>query len=248
MMCSIRSCLFWFVIGACLVAYNECSAKDVNYSDRGDRFEGVITRKDISGDYFNLLGIQIVNGEHFDPSSSHVNLSFWNPSPANIHIEVFHPKKNYWMFPKKENYAGGSQVFTWPVETVIKPLKLNVAELHVRVKDISRNLFSPARIFTGTQTMKGNTYRFSFESEGGVELKGSILREDNNILMPVKQFELVEDYPGVVCITWDGLDQKGEKVPTGVYRLCLKGSIYLRESEEPLTRDIAFMHNQNIYE
>jgi len=54
MMCSIRSCLFWFVIGACLVAYNKCSAKDVNYSDRGDRFEGVITRKDISGDYFNF--------------------------------------------------------------------------------------------------------------------------------------------------------------------------------------------------
>ena len=150
------------------------------------------------------------------------------------------------MFPKKENYAGGTQVFTWPVETVIKPLKLNVAELHVRVKDISRNLFFPARIFTGTQTTKGNTYCFTFKSEGGVELKGTILQEDNNILTTVKQFELVEDYPGVVCISWDGLDQKGEKVPTGVYRLWLKGSINLRESAEPLARDISFMHSQNI--
>ena len=224
-------------------------AIDVNYSDRGDRDEGVRS-KPVGGSDFKLLGIRVNEGGHLDQSSSQINLSFWQPSPENVTIKVWEPKTNYWMIPHqnqtKSNKDSNIISFSWPIDPVIKPLNLDITKLQILVKNETENLYYPAQLFTRTHAAQGKNYQFIFKSEGGVSLEGTISRVDKNIPDPVAHIELEEEYPGIVNIAWNGLDISGKEVPTGIYQLSLKGRIYLSESSESI-KDyiIKFIHMNN---
>jgi len=238
---------------ACLVNLSSGSlatAQGVAWRDRGDRFEGVISSREVAGGYFDLLGVhletggQALSGGELAPSSTTLNISFWLPAPETVSIKVWEPKKNYWMVPHQKSFAAGKQSFSWPVATVVKPLKLPVDRLQVLVSNSQETLYYPAQLYARAPSSEKKRYRFSFESKGGVELKGAFWRKAGDRLVAVKPFTLVEDFPGVIHVSWDGLDQAGKKVPSGIMHLRMEGAIFLSESDERINLDIPFWHEQ----
>jgi hypothetical protein len=227
-----------------LVSGNLSLAQDVSWRDRGDRFEGVISRREVAGGYFDLLGVHLEAGGELAPPLTILNISFSLPTPENISIKVWEPKKNYWMVPHQKSFAAGKQLFSWPLSPVVLSLKLPIERLQVLVSNSQETLYYPAQLFTRLQPSEKKRYRFSFESKGGVELKGAFLRKAGDKLISVKPIALVEDFPGVMQVTWDGLDQTGKKVPAGIVHLRLEGAIFLSESDEKINLDIPFWHEQ----
>ena len=252
-MLSIKPNLSWLIITTWLILFTIDSrtfALDVNYSDRGDRFEGVYRSKPVSGGYFNLLGIRVNEGGQLNQSSSQIDLSFWQPSPEQVTIKVWEPRINYWMIPHQNQtkYDKNSKIisFSWLIDPVIQPLDLDITKLQILVKNETQDLYYPAQLFTGTHTAQGKNYLFSYDCKGGVDLKVTISRIDKNIPEPVRDFEYEDEYPGIINIPWNGLDESGKEVSTGIYQLSMNGSIYLSESSESIKgRTIKFIHRNN---
>jgi len=218
------------------------TARDVFWADRGNRFEGVITDRNVSGGLFELLGIQTEYEDKLDRSASNLTVSFSLPAPTTINLKVWEPHTNYWMVPKQKDFPSGHQSFSWPVSMVLEPLGLDLAKLKVLVTDTAETMYYPAHLFTGIRKIGTKRYRFTFESKGGFELKGTISRQIGNMLIPVKFFDLLEDYPGILEIEWDGLDDKGGPVQSGIMHLQLEGFLYLADSDSDLVFNLQFWH------
>jgi hypothetical protein len=123
---------------------------------------------------------------------------------------------------------------------------LNLEQLQVLVANENETLYFPAQLFTSTAAAADRHYRFTFDSKGGVELTGTIVREFGKELQPLKKFVITEEYPGKVHVLWEGKDGEGREVPAGVCRLQLQGTIFLSDSEETLTLDVRFMHRGKV--
>lgn len=223
----------------------QLGAQDLSWQDRGDRYEGVVAR-DISGGYFTLLGVQLEGGEQLQAGAARLQISFWLPSPQTLNIRVWEPRSNYWMIPHAKKFSAHAQSFAWPLTPVIRGLNLNLELLQVLVANENETLYFPARLSTAAPALSEPRYRFTFDSKGGVELEGVIVREAGKALQPLKSFAINEEYPGTVRVRWDGKDSEGRLAPEGVYRLQLKGAIYLNDSEEAMALDIRFMHRGNV--
>lgn len=241
-MLTMKSYLTNFFIIICLILLTPCStlvAENLYYSDRGDRYEGIKTEKPVSGGYFKLLGIKIDDGCQVDPSSPELTLSFCLPSPDTINIKVLYPGKNYIMVPKKKEFSEGT--FSWPTEPVVKPLKLDTTQFQILVRNSTEELYFPARLATPKSSLRPiKQYQFTFETPGSVDFNVSILREDNDERVLVRQFKLTTRSPGIVPIIWDGQDDSGKKVSSGTFILRLEGSLRLKNSIEPREEEVPF--------
>jgi hypothetical protein len=218
-------------------------AQGTNWRQRGDRFEGVITSRDISGGYFSLVGVHLEGQGELRRDSDRLSIVFWQPSAQKLKVKVWDPDSNYWMVPTRRNYEGGRQVFTWPTTEVLKPLGLNYGKLKVLVTDSAETVVYPSALVSQLSNAGTKSYRFVFDSKGGVQLDGRIIRETGGQPQLLKQFRVIENYPGTVHIRWDGRDRSGNPVAAGLLRLQLEGDIYLSDSEDYITSDIQFQHH-----
>lgn len=240
----MKSYLTNFFIIICLILltpYSTLVADNLYYSDRGDRHEGIKTEEPISGDSFKLLGIKIDDGCQIDPSSPELTLSFYLPSPDTIYIKVLHPDTNYMMVPKKKNFSEGNNTIWWPTEPVVKPLKLDITQFQILVRDSTETLYFPARLFTQKSSQRPiKQYQFTFETAGSVDFNVSIFREDNDERVLVKQLKLATRSPGIVPVGWDGRDNSGKKVSSGTFILRLEGLLRLTNSIETKEKEVPF--------
>lgn len=228
-------CLFLLTVSSILVA------ESIYYSDRGDRYEGIKTEKHVSGGYFKLLGIKIDDGSQVDPSSTHLNLSFCLPSPDTVNIKVLHPGTNYIMVPKKKDYSEGNNTFIWPTESVVKPLKLDITQFLILVRNSTETLYFPARLSTQKSSQQPiKQYQFTFDTNGSIDFDVFILREDNDERVIVRRLKLVTRSPGIVPVNWDGLDDSGKIISNGTFILRLEGSLRLKNSIEPREEEVPF--------
>ncbi len=152
-------------------------ARDVFWADRGNRFEGIITDRNVSGGLFELLGIQVEGEDKLDRTASNLTVSFSLPAPTTISLKVWEPHTNYWMVPKQKDFPAGYQSFSWPVSMVLEPLGMDFTKLKVLVTDTAETMYYPAHLFTDIRKIGAKRYRFTFESKGGFELKGTISRK-----------------------------------------------------------------------
>ena len=219
------------------------SAQGLNWRQRGDRFEGVVTRRDISGGYFSLVGVHLEGVGKLRPQAGRLSIVFWLPAAQQVHVKVWEPGTNYWMVPARKKYNSGRQLYSWPATDVVKPLSLDYRKLRVLVTDSRETIVYPAALFTHPGDTGPKTYRFLFDSKGGVELSGKIFRDTSGRQVVFKRFEVIADYPGIVQIRWDGRDQSGNSVEAGMLRLQIEGEIFLSDTDEYITTDIRFRHD-----
>lgn len=215
------------------------AAAGVQWSDRGNRYEGVIGERDVSGGYLKLVGLSLGPGPK-TPRAEVVRLGFRLPRAARLQVRVWEPESNYWMVPHTREYAAGEHYFEWPAGDVLRPLGLGVKRLLPLVAVEEGSLHVPARLGTGSAAAAGEGYRFWFDSRVGVEAKAAI-RDGRNGAVVVR-FEVIEDYPGLLRLDWDGRATGGEVVPAGELELYLEGVLLLSDSDRPFSTSLRFLH------
>lgn len=217
-------------------------AASLNWKQRGDRFEGVVTSRDISGGYFNLVGVHMEGTGKLNPQAGRLSVQFWLPTAQKVHVKVWEPGTNYWMVPSRKKYNSGRHIYSWPATDVVKPLSLDYRRLRVLVYDSTETTVYPAALYTHPIDIGHRTYRFLFDSKGGVELQGQIIRDTGGRQVILRKFSINEDYPGIVQVRWNSRDQAGKPVKAGVLRLHIDGDIFLSDTDDYITTDIRFRH------
>lgn len=220
--------------GSAAAAQKSCPA--CGWSDRGDRFEGVDDREQVSGGSFELQSVHYLRPAEAASGGQKLHLYFWLPEAGALdELRVAQPGRYYRMEPKRKQYDGGLQTFTWPRGDVIDPLGLSIDALFARLR--AGDVYIPALVSTG-QPSVATGYGFVFESGAGIDADCTVVGEDDTA---VKTFECFEDYGGMITIEWDGLDDAGSPADDGLYRLQIEGDM-LAETIRPLETSIEFRH------
>ena len=210
------------------------------WADRGDRFEGVDDREQVSGGSFELQSVHYLRPGEAAGSAKELHLYFWLPEAGSLdEVRVAQPGRYYRMEPKRKQYEGGLQTFAWPRGDVIDPLGLSIDALFARIRE--GDVYIPALVSTGKPAaMKG--YAFVFESGAGIDADCTVTGGDG---APVKTFECFEDYGGMITIEWDGRDGDGNPAADGLYRLEIEGDM-LAETIRPLETSVDFRHRNGL--
>lgn len=233
----------------CLLAGTAASAQEVcatcKWSDRGDRFEGVEDREQVSGGSFELLSVHYLRPPEPGEGDS-LHLLFWLPEPRELdEIRVSQPARYYKMEPKLKQYGQGLQDFTWPRGEVIDPLGLSPDALYARIR--SGDVYFPALLSPHRPAAPPGGYAFVFESGAGIDADCTIARQDDGTSEEVRTFECFEEFGGTIAIEWDGLDAAGGAVADGLYVLRVEGDM-LAETIRPLETHVVFRHRQRLEE
>lgn len=209
------------------------------WRDRGDRWEGIVEREQISGASFQLLGVHRRPLPEAAVEGELLYLSFWPPAPpAPAAIEVWQPARLYRMRPAPQAPGAGRQEFAWPRGEVIDRLGLSVASLYARIR--SGEVYHPALLSTRAGQSPEEGYTFFFLAGAGIDAECTIVRRGEEARV-LQRFECFEDLGGTMAIEWDGRDGRGQPVPPGVYVLDIEGEM-LAETFRPLRRRVSFWH------
>ncbi len=227
------------VMALTLVFGTAAGAGDLEWKDRGDRWEG-IRGKDTSGG-FEFLGVYAEPGTR-KRGAEKLWLSVPLSRAAEMQVTVWEPASGYAMVPKQESFGGGA-AFSWRRAGVLAPAGIEADQLYVRASHPEENLYYPARLTTADPPGEVSRYVFRFRSGGGVELEVTIAREEEDKrLVEVVMRRRDEDLGGVLDFVWDVRGAGGRAQPPGVYHLKLKGTVFAR-TDEPQDVDIPFVHD-----
>ena len=205
----------------CAAAWSQCPP--CKWSDRVNRFEGVVTRPN-SGGCCELLGVHYKRADALTENAKLLYLHFWVPADSSPEIFVWQPDLNYLMIPKSQRYQPGLQHFFWPRGDVLAPLGIQPDSLYLRVRGPGK-VYYPALLSTSERPKALGSYAFVLESGDSLNVMCTIEREVEGRLTAVRHFAHSEAFGGVFTLEWDGRDDRGQKVPGGVYVLHLKGTL-----------------------
>ncbi len=225
--------------GPAALAQGKCET--CGFADRGDRFEGVDDREQVSGGSFELQSVHYLRPAEAAAGGQEMHLYFWlSEAGALEEMRVAQPARYYRMEPKRKQYDPGLQTFAWPRGEVIDPLGLSIDALFARVR--AGDVYIPALVSTGAPAAAKGGYAFVFESGAGIDADCTVAGKDG---APVKTFECFEDYGGMITIEWDGRDAAGNPAADGLYDLRIEGAL-LAETIRPLETSVAFRHRGSL--
>lgn len=215
------------------------------WAERGDRWEGVVEKEQISGGSFELVSVQYRHPSEPADRGDRLHLVFWLPEPLELdEIKVWQPDRLYSMEPSKKRYGKNRQTFDWPRGEVVDRLGLAIGSLYTRIR--SGAVYYPALL--STREVPGATagYELVFQSGAGIDATCTIDRVspprspqgDGGV---IRSFECFEEAGGTITIEWDGHDAEGRMAPAGVYVLKIDGEM-LAETLRPLRQRYSFWH------
>lgn len=98
---------------ACSAALAQEPSDPCKWTDRGDRWEGVLDRQPVSGGSFELVSVHYQRPPEAAAESDQLHLLFWLPEQEELdEIEVWQPARLYRMEPARKQYGEGRQSFT----------------------------------------------------------------------------------------------------------------------------------------
>ena len=227
-------------IGTCaILALTAAAAADLSYSDRGDRHEGVIGEKLVSGAWFELIGVQLITEPPSAATDSPMQVVFCLPEPGeSVSIKVWEPERNYVMRPKQNRYAAGRQVFVWPRGPVLAELQLQRDELRPLVRDRDSGRYYPAAVQQADDLGATSGYRLVFMASAGVNLEWEMHAEIAGRTVTVARSAEHSRFSGEVAVQWNGRLPNGEPCPPGEIFLHLEGTV----SNRYIDHDLIFVH------
>lgn len=236
-------------LGTILAVFSVCSAAAAQevcdtcgWADRGDRFEGVESREQISGGSFELVSVHYLRPPEAAAAGPQMHLYFWLPEARQLdEIRVSQPARYYRMEPARKQYGEGLQDFAWPRGEVIEPLGLSVDALYARLR--AGDVYVPALLSTRPPAAATGGYAFVFESGAGIDADCTVTRQDD--AATVRSFECFEKYGGMVTIEWDGHGDDGKPAADGLYVLGIEGDM-LAETIRPLKTSVVFRHRGHL--
>lgn len=231
------------LLSTCSAAPAQEACDTCGWADRGDRFEGVVSREQISGGSFELVSVHYLRPPEAASAGSQMHLYFWLPEARQLdEIRVSKPAVYYRMEPARKDYGEGLQDFAWPRGEVIAPLGLSVDALYARLR--AGDVYVPALLSTRDPAAANGGYAFVFESGAGIDADCTVTRRDD-AAAAVRSFVCFEEYGGMIAIEWDGRGDDGKPAADGLYVLEIDGDM-LAETIRPLKTSVAFLHRGHL--
>ncbi len=221
------------------------AASDLDYQNRGDRFEGV-RPKPVSGYDIEVISVLADYHEPADQLPDQLRIKFHLPGQTTVHLTVREQDYRlfYWLDrvkPVKEWQAKSANEFTWSTEAVLRQLdhKLNMYELGVLIRlkretPASVEDIAPAILYHAMPPEKIGGYLFTMKTNGDARLSCKVYREGEPAELMTQAFRRI---PGgrPFTIRWEAAD-----VPEAQYTLVCNG--YFLDNNQPVQQAVRFFH------
>ena len=225
-----------------LVSLTNLAYGDLDYKNRGDRWEGIAPHP-VAGADIELLSALIQHREKWQPLPNKCKVKFYLPDAIEVNLKVqeLRPRHFYKMdrVIPKPTWKQGVNNFEWSTNEVIDPLRLNIAKLGVVARlqstvNKKAEHVAPVLIYHDSTPTNINGYRFAFKVGGNAKLNYKIYQEDSRKL--IIEEELGKQSVGTpFVISWDS-----KQAVAGTYKLVVKG--YFLNDFRKIRQDVYFYH------
>jgi hypothetical protein len=244
-------CLLNSAVGCVLILVPSQSQAqaDLEYQDRGNRFEG-IRSSPVSGYDIELVSSVIDYGERLDRMPDTLNLRFFANRAEEISVTVreIDNRHFYWLDrvrPETPWASGRPNTFGWDTTRVLQRIAppLDVADLGVLVR-VGRPQPSadervlPVAIFATAEPTKVNGYMFAFKPCCDTNVSCSLHAEGSEKVLATQIFRRTPGSRPFTCRV------DAAALAPGSYRLVLVG--YLTGTNQRVRQVVRFTHRPNL--
>ena len=236
----------WLLLGVLIGPLPLWADADLDYQNRGDRFEGV-KPKPVSGYDIEVISVLADYHEPAERLPDQLRVGFYlqRHTPVYLTIREQDYRLYYWLDrvkPAKEWQAKSVNEYTWSTGAVLRQLdqKLNPYELGVLIRlgretPAENEEIAPAILYYHAQPPeKINGYLFTMKTNGDARLSCKIFRGKEPTEIMTQVFRRI---PGgrPFTVHWDaGSAQEGQ------YALVCNG--YFLDTNQPLRQTVRFFH------
>ena len=239
----------WLVLAVLLAPLPLWADANLDYQNRGDRFEG-IKPKPVSGYDIELLSVLVDYQEPSDQLPDQLRVAFHLPIRTAVQLTVREQdyKLYYWLDqikPATPWQPNALNEFTWPTGAVLRQLdqKLNLYDLGVLVR-LGRDTpaknedIAPAILYHAQPPDKINGYLFTMKTNGDARLSCKMFRGKESAELMTQTFRRI---PGgrPFTVRWDAGNAK-----EGRYVLACNG--YFLDTNQHLGQTVQFFHRPTV--
>lgn len=239
----------WLLLGVLIIPLPLWADADLDYQNRGDRFEGV-KPKPVSGYDIEVISVLADYREPAERLPDQLRVGFFLQSQTPVHLTVREQdyRLYYWLdkvTPAKGWQAKSMNEYTWPTAAVLRQLdqRLNPYELGVLIR-LGRDTpaenedIAPAILYHAQPPNKISGYLFTMKTNGDARLSCKVLRgKESTELMT----QTIRRIPGgrPFTVRWEtGGAQEGQ------YALVCNG--YFLDTNQPLHQTVRFFHRTSV--
>jgi len=224
------SSIITFLFIPCLLAWSACLYADLEYKNRGDRFEGKRSVP-VSGAYIELISATVDEPTGTEGLPEHLRVKFFLPHtiPVFITVRELKNKHYYWLDkvkPRKRWRPGFDNQFSWSSTEVLQHLDaMKLAKLGalVRLEEENRSMkerVAPAVFYSSVSPTHVKAYRFVFILGRVASLRCRIIKIDT------PDEPLFHEYRRkALAIKPMFLDWDSSEATEGWYRLTIDGRV-----------------------
>jgi len=239
----------WLVLGVLLAPLPLWADANLDYQNRGDRFEGV-KPKPVSGYDIEVISVLADYQEPATQLPDQLRVGFYLPSqiPVQLTVREQDYRLYYWLDkvkPAKGWQARAVNEYTWPTGAVLRQLdqKLNPYELGVLIRlgrdtPAENEEVAPAILYHAQPPDKIRGYLFTMKTNGDARLSCKVLQGKESAELMTQAFRRL---PGgrPFTVRWEaGGAQEGQ------YSLVCDG--YFLDTNQPLRQTVRFFHRPTV--
>lgn len=236
-------------IGVLIVPLQLWAEANLDYQDRGDRFEGV-KPKPVSGYDIEVISVLADYQESATQLPDQLRVGFYLQSQTSVHVTVREQdyRLYYWLDkvePAKGWQARSVNEYSWPTKAVLRELdpKFNPYELGVLIRlgkgtPTENEEIAPAILYHARAPEKITGYLFTMKANGDARLSCKILRGTESTVLMTQAFRRL---PGgrPFTVRWDAVGTS-----EGHYSLVCSG--YFLDTNQPLRQSVQFFHKPTV--
>ena len=241
------------VLAAAVLSGSALAQSNLDYRNRGNRFEGVRPLP-VSGYTIELLSFRATYDEPLPAGSTpplyRMRFFLEKPAPAYVVVREVKNTHSYWLDkvrPPTPWGPGFANSFEWSTRDVINQLPgLKLYDLGVTVRVANENpsdleTVAPVILYHSALPAAIGGYEFAFKTNATARLEFSVERADGSAVTPAPTPRIVQrwSYGVPLPVTWDA-----SKAGAGEYRLQVRGRVL--ENNQAFAKEIRFFHQPNV--
>ena len=239
----------WFFLGVLMTPLPTWADANLDYQNRGDRFEGV-KPKPVAGYDIEVISVLADYQEPATQLPEQLRVGFYLQSQTLAHLTVREQdyRLYYWLDkvkPTKGWQAKSMNEYSWPTSAVLRQLdqKLNPYELGVLIRlgrdtPAENEAIAPGILYHARPPEKINGYLFTMKTNGDARLSCKVLKEKESAELMTQTFRRL---PGgrPFTVRWDAAGAQ-----EGQYTLVCSG--YFLDTNQPLRQTVGFFHKPTL--
>lgn len=216
---------------------------DVDYRDRGDRYEGT-RRKPVSAGDIELISAVAGYQEQCTNLRDRFRLKFFLAKTTRVYVTVreLDCVTYYWMdrlVPKSPWQKGFENEFTWPTRDVVQKLKgLTLERLGAvarldHERETREDYVAPVILYSSSPPTRVDRYVFVVRTTSAALIQPRVFDQRETRVLPEQTYKTAGRRP--LALNYDFSSLKA-----GWYRLVITG--YMLDNNDPISRVVHFYH------